>query len=174
MGHAPLQVSTKFTVPLMRFSSLGSNRDPTMLLEFSHSEVWIVTPLMGSIPIRSRRIQFVDGSHNPLQNPTKFAGIVDEITLTRRQYCGLAKAPNQSTLPMIQIKHPRKVWSSKYYLNINCFYSNSVVFAYAGIYYLSRINMNYVYLVDNHTRHMVYTWGIPFFDYSLDVLVSCD
>jgi len=110
----------------------------------------------GFHPIRNRRVQSVDGTH---------------VTSEPYQVCryrwwnyphskGTPRAcqntPNQTTLLEKQVKHSKNVWSSRYYLNINCFYSNNIVFTYVYMYCFSRINMNYEYLAYNCT----YIWCI--------------
>jgi len=141
--------------------------------DFPYSEVRIGILLMGSTPTWSRHIQFVDGSHTSTSKSYQVCRYHwwDYSHLEISQAC--QNTPNQPFLLEIQIKHSGKVWSFRYYPNINRFYSNNVI-AYACMYWLFRINMDHVYLAYSRTRHMVYTWGFSCLDYSLDVLVSCD
>ena len=65
-----------------------------------------------------------------------------------------------------EYKHSGVTQSPRYYPN--------TTFAYVCVYCSSRDNTDYVCLAYNCMGHIVYTRGFLYFDYPLDILVSCD
>ena len=124
---------------------------------------WILSPLRVDTSNLS-----IDGSHPHFRTQPSLQVLLMGLTSLWDNIVGLPKH-SKPTKPYQRYRlNSRKVLSSRYYPNLNHFYSNNVVFASACMYYSSLINMNCVYLTYNCTRQIVYIRGFSYLDYSDD------
>jgi len=168
----PLQVLTKITAPLIgQTPPLGSNREPNSAARIPPTwrpnfvagipPTWRSgsSPCCGLSPTQSRRIKCIVWVAPHFRTLSKFAGKysrepinVRDIWYIYTRVCLFRLSPRHTSFVWLEaekIKHFRKVWSFKYYLN--------TIFAYACMNCSTRIT-DYVCLAYKCTKHMVYIW----------------